>query len=82
MFDRRRLECMRITHPLWHEAALTTLSQHAVMQNALHLHTAIGNSALTSERMIWIVDDDLLAFLMMGSMLARRWKNGKSPCAG
>jgi hypothetical protein len=67
MPDRRGIEGLWLTHPLRHQPLRTGIGHEPVMGRAAEVLLGTHRGALAVQRVIGIVNDDVLP-LMMGSM--------------
>jgi hypothetical protein len=74
----RRVEGVRLTHPLRHEPLPTGFGHDPVMSGALELRPRRHDHPLAVQRVIRILNDDFLD-VMMGSMEYRR-SVGRNRC--
>jgi len=79
MRDGAGIEGLRFTHPLRNKAMRAGLGYDAIVRNAMNLLFSISNGNLAVQRMVRVVNDDLLTFLVMGSMRVRH-SAGRRPC--
>jgi hypothetical protein len=62
---------MRFTHPLGHQPLLTGLGHEPIVDHAVLVLLRPNGSSLPVQRVIGVVDDNIVA-LMMGSMQVLR----------
>jgi hypothetical protein len=67
MSNRRRIERMRLAHPLWNESLPTRLGYESIVWRALGILLRTDSSLLAVQRVKGIKDSDI-STLLMGSM--------------
>src|SRR5262249_39186027 len=71
MANRSGIEPVRFTHPLGHQPLLTGLGHEPIVDHAVVVLLRQNGSALPVQRVVGVVDDNVVA-LMMGSMQGLR----------